>query len=83
MAHTVCGRCHEPVRFVDGVRGPDRWRHTRTDAVACSPLCWQCGAPATEGIGHSSVDGGGYPTFITEKWACAACAGKRLLIQHA
>jgi hypothetical protein len=77
-----CPRCGESLYFVEGVRGPARWRHARTDAVECHPLCKHCGQPGIYQIGQPDVDGCQWPVFRLSHWECASCAKGKLRIEH-
>lgn len=81
MSDIRCHRCAEPVYFVDGIVGPDRWHHVRTQSPVCAPRCQHCGAPADVKIGASSLDGGGMPCFVLHHWECGPCAQKQLRIE--
>jgi hypothetical protein len=80
-----CDRCGERVRFIDGIRGPERWLHVRTEDHQCHPLCAKCGGDGRYQIGRWDVDGGQVPVFHRDHWECAECAKKNpdLRIEHA
>jgi hypothetical protein len=76
-----CHNCGEGLYFVEGVYGPARWRHVRTETVDCRPVCQQCGQMGTEKVGRATQGGDGFPTFITEYFLCAPCADRRGFIE--
>jgi len=81
-AEARCSDCGEDLYFVEGVIGPARWRHVRTDAHACAPLCAVCGAAGEIKIGRSDLDGGQRPCFVLHHWECAACAQHTCRIEY-
>jgi hypothetical protein len=78
----ACSTCGAGLYFVDGIKGPARWRHVLTDAVECSIVCEKCGEKGTVRVGYGTVDGGGMPIFLTKYFLCDACAGKKCLIEY-
>lgn len=85
VTHAVacaCNQCGAGLYFVEGVKGPARWRHVLTDAVDCRIVCEKCGAAGTTRVGYGTVDGGGLPIFLTKYFLCDRCAGKTLRIEH-
>lgn len=78
----VCPQCGEGLFYVEGIRGPERWKHTRTGDWRCAPVCRDCGQPGTERIGHETVGGDGFLTFISKFWLCVTCARRRLFIER-
>lgn len=77
-----CGRCGEGVYFVEGVVGPERWQHCRTNQSRCAPICAECGEPAAFQIGGDYVGGDGAFGFRRSKWVCRAHAGNQLYIDR-
>lgn len=80
----LCDRCREPVYFVEGLRGPERWKHVKTHDHVCRPACALCGGEGRVQIGRWDVDGGQVPVFRLDHWECVACAAKNpdLRIDH-
>ncbi len=70
-AECACHRCGEGLYFVEGVKGPERWRHVRTDQSRCAPICSECSAPATFQIGTDAISGHGSFGFRRLEWRCA------------
>jgi hypothetical protein len=81
-AECNCHRCGEGVYFVEGVVGPDRWRHVRTHQSRCAPICTTCSAPATVQIGHDASAGDGTFGFRRLEWRCAAHSHGQLHIDR-
>lgn len=77
-----CSRCHAQVYFVEGVRGPERWRHVQTDDWVCDPRCQKCGQPGVFQIGRYDMDSGQRPEFRFDHWECGDCARGQLRIEH-
>jgi len=69
----VCHKCREGIYYVEGVSGPERWKHFRTDSYRCAPICSQCGLPATVRIGAPTMSGDGSVNFKTLRHLCRAC----------
>jgi hypothetical protein len=80
--HTsTCANCGEIKYFVEGVRGPERWRHIRTNLVECEPVCAKCGARGVFKIGTHAAGGDGFNTFHFDHWECGDCASKTCRIE--
>jgi hypothetical protein len=69
---TRCPRCYEPVYFVDGLRGQERWKHVATGSHVCAPTCKACGQPAR----HKVLKYGQF-----SHWECEICSSKVLRIE--
>ncbi len=78
----TCPHCYESVRFVEGLRGPQRWVHVRTGDWQCHPVCKHCGQSGTVKIGHYDLDGGQMPMFRYSHHECNDCCKGALRIEH-
>lgn len=83
VAEARCGECGEDVYFVEGLRGPQRWKHCRTGDWQCQPICATCGQPGIIRIGRHDMGGDGFPAFILDHWECGSCARQTCRIESA